>query len=86
MGMMSCEETKGGVAKKKPAMVNSQPGSTSHVEEALGGKMKKKMPPAHVGFSSTSHEDEALGGMAKKRISSGGSGGNKALGDAKGAA
>lgn len=84
---MSCDEALGGVVKKKPAMGHSQPGSTSHEDETLGGKAKKRVAPAHVGARSTSHEEETLGGMAKKRIpAGGGTGGNKALGDAAGVA
>ena len=82
---MSSEETKGGVAKKKPAMGHSQPGSTSHPEEALGGKMKKRIPSPHTGFASTSHEEETLCQEPKKRVSNVGDGHNKSLGTAVGA-
>jgi len=75
MSDTSNHEALGGSTKKKAAMGNSQPGSTSHPEETLGGKAKKKVAPAHVGaYKSTSHPEETLGGMPKRKVTNGGAG------------
>ena len=78
----SNHEALGGMQKKKPAMGNSMPGSTSHKDEALGGMSKKKPPMAHSMPGTTSHKDEALGGMAKKKPSMVPMHGNVSAGDA----
>ena len=79
---MSNQETLGGSTKKKVAMANNQPGTTSHPEETLGGRSKKKAPMAHMGPVSTSHPKETLGGIPKKKPTMVGNSGNTSAGDA----